>query len=163
VAVLLVVALAAPAAAQAPDGPSPRLELEVSDASPIIGAVTAVEVRLRVTGATADWGPPRLLVNAGKLGPLIPSGAGDHSFLVRYELPTGRFPQVALLVAELPAPSNTWPGRPAQGLLALPLRAPASPAFRTDPGAQVTVLGAARDATRRCRAGAGRAARAEPG
>ncbi len=130
------IALPAPLAAL-PDRQEPRLELEASDPSPVIGAVTAVEVRLRIMGAPPGWGPPRLLASAGKVGPLVAAGA--DSFLARYELPSGRFPQVALLVAELPPPPSTWPGRPAQQLLSLPLRAPASPAFRTDPGAQVTV------------------------
>ena len=137
-----VAALALPGARwrrSPPDSAEPRLELEVSDPSPVIGAVTAVEVRLRVS-APPQWGPPRLLASAGKIGPLVASTAGDNSFLARYELPADRFPQVALLVAELPAPPGSWPGRSALQLLALPLRAPASPAFRTDPGAQVTVL-----------------------
>jgi hypothetical protein len=132
-AAALVAVLAAP-----PSDSAAHLELEASDPSPIIGAVTAVEVRLRVS-APPGWGPPRLFVSAGKIGPLLPASTGEGSFLARYELPAGRFPQVALLVAELAPPPGSWPGRPALQLLALPLRAPASPAFRTDPGAQVTV------------------------
>jgi hypothetical protein len=138
-AAVAALAFPGPTAPLLPENAEPRLELEVSDPSPVIGAVTAVEVRLRVS-APPQWGPPRLLASAGNIGPLVASTAGDNSFLARYEPPADRFPQVALLVAELAPPPGSWPGRSALQLLALPLRAPASPAFRTDPGAQVTVL-----------------------
>jgi hypothetical protein len=92
------------------------------------------ETELRVTlGPDLDSeDPPRVLASAGRVEELVRTG--PRTWVGRYLLPSERFPQAAILIADFPRSE-----RRLRGMLVVPLRAAASPAFRTDPGAAVTL------------------------
>jgi hypothetical protein len=81
---------------------------------------------------------PRMLCSVGQIEDL--GRDGPARFTARYILPSGRFPQPAILVAEFPDLRG-----PLRGMIAVGLRAAATPSFRTDPGAQVTLRVGDRD------------------
>jgi hypothetical protein len=141
-----LLALAAGAARAAAPGTGNAIEITAADAAPIIGLAGETELRIEVPAAGAAPGgqapAPRLWTSVGRLEGV--TRAGPRSFTARYLLPTTRFPQVAIIAAELPAAAPA-PAAPCRGYLALRLRATASPGFRTDPGASVTVRVAERD------------------
>jgi hypothetical protein len=110
----------------APDAAGPPV-LALAGTGLVLGIDQDTELRVEVPEETSA--PPRLVTSAGHVDDLVRTG--PRTFVGRYVLPGERFPQVAILVAEVP-------GHP-RGLLVVPLRAAASPAFRTDPGAAVTL------------------------
>jgi hypothetical protein len=128
--------LAAPPPVEAAE---PCMRLEVPEgATPVIGVDREVVLRVRLDPAAAPAGArPRLFASVGALAFAGGPGDGEGRLTARYTLPAGRFPQVAVLAAE------TASG--CRAMAALPLQAPASPAFRTDPGASVTVRVGERD------------------
>lgn len=135
---LLLLALSWAGKASADESPLACLRIQLPESSaPIIGLVGEVTVRIEVDAAVAMPlpQPPRLFASVGRVESLHGEG---RSFTARYSLPESRFPQVVLLAAELP-------GSACRTLSTLPLRAPATPAFRTDPGASVTVRVGDRD------------------
>jgi hypothetical protein len=126
------------AAAPATDAVPPCMQLEVPEGAPVIGVDRELTLYLRLepTGVPGT-GLPRLFASVGTLAFTGAIQDDEGRLTARYVLPAGRFPQVAVLAAE------TAGG--CRAMVALPLRAPASPAFRTDPGASVTVRVAERD------------------
>lgn len=109
---------------------SPRPIVTVVGA-PVLGVDQETEVRVELPeGWTPSMGMPRVVASAGRVDDLVP--AGPRAFMGRYLLPAERFPQAAIVVAEIGDP-------PARGFTVVKLRAAASPAFRTDPGAAVTL------------------------
>jgi hypothetical protein len=125
VAVLMVVLLAA-APARADDA----VTITVTTA-PVLGVDQEAEVRIEIGDSVSPpRDAPRILASTGRVEDLV--RAGPRSFVGRYLLPPERFPQAAILVAEVGDP-------PLRGFTVFALRAAASPAFRTDPGANVTL------------------------
>jgi hypothetical protein len=125
VAVVLLLLLAA-APARADDA----VTIMVTTA-PVLGVDQEAEVRIEIGDSVPPPDDaPRVLASTGRVEDLV--RAGPRSFVGRYLLPAERFPQAAILVAELGQP-------PLRGFTVVPLRAAASPAFRTDPGASVTL------------------------
>jgi len=111
----------------------PAVTLTLADPSPVIGVTGETELRIEVTDPPESPMPlPRVLCSAGQVEDL--GREGPLTFTARYILPSARFPQPAILVAEF---------APATGLLRgwtpVPLRAAATPSLRTDPGAEVTL------------------------
>jgi hypothetical protein len=102
-----------------------------------VGASTLVlgidqETELHIETDADAAALPRVVASTGRVEDL--SRTGPRSFSGRYVLPAERFPQAALLVAELSAGETL-----VRGYTVVRLRAAASPAFHTDPGAAVTV------------------------
>jgi hypothetical protein len=125
-------AMALAGAARAAPGP----EVTVTLAAPalVLGVDQETEVKVEVSGpADTDVTMPRVLASAGRVEDLI--RVGPRTFTGRYLLPSERFPQAAIVVAELPLEG----GGVARGFANVRLRAAANPAFRTDPGASVTL------------------------
>jgi len=110
-----------------------RVTLSLAVPVPVLGVEDETELRIVVTGAFAAPLPfPRILCSIGRVEDLVREGPA--SFSARFLLPAGRFPQVAIVVADFSHDSLIL-----RGSLAVRMRAAASPAFRTDPGASVTV------------------------
>ena len=120
--------------ARAEESASPaRVTLSVAVPSPVLGIEDETELRIVAAGALPSPLPfPRILCSAGRVEDLVREG--PTSFSARFLLPSVRFPQVAIVVADFPHESLIL-----RGALAVRLRAAASPAFHTDPGARVTV------------------------
>jgi hypothetical protein len=74
----------------------------------------------------------RVGANVGTVVSVSPHGNGEY--VVRFDLPDKRFPQVAMIGA-----TADVGGCRASGFVLVPLKALASPAFETDPGATVTL------------------------
>jgi hypothetical protein len=99
--------------------------------APVLGVDEDADVHVEIADTLpAPRDPPRILASTGRVEDIVRLGA--RSFVGRYVLPAGRFPQAAILVAEVGEV-------PVRGFVVLRLRAAASPAFRTDPGAAVTL------------------------
>jgi hypothetical protein len=125
---LLVLALLRALARQA--GADDAITITVAG-SPVLGVDQEAEVRVQLgEGVRADR-PPRIHASTGRVDDLVPSGA--RAFAGRYVLPPERYPQAAILVAEVDG------APPVRGFTVVRLRAAASAAFRTDPGAAVTL------------------------
>jgi hypothetical protein len=113
--------------------PTPTVTLTLADPSPVIGVTGETELRIEVTHPSELPVPlPRVLCSAGHVEDL--GREGPATFTARYILPSGRFPQPAILVAEFASPRGLL-----RGFSPVRLRAAATPALRTDPGAQVTL------------------------
>jgi hypothetical protein len=129
----------ADASAAPSDGPPPSVTLTLAEPSPVIGLTGETVLSIDVSNPSATPMPmPRVLCSVGQIEDL--GREGPAKFTARYILPTSRYPQPAILVAEFPGP--LWPLR---GVVTVRLRAAATPSFRTDPGAQVTMHVADRD------------------
>ena len=116
-----------------------RVSLTLADPSPVIGLSGETMISIEVDHPpTVPMPMPRMLCSAGQIEDL--GREGPAKFTARYILPSSRFPQPAILVVEF---SDTR--SPLRGMAMVPLRAAASPAFRTDPGAQVTMRVSDRD------------------
>jgi len=116
-----------------PPHSSVRVNLSLASASPVLGVDDETELHIVATGAFASpLALPRILCSAGRVEDVVREG--PTSFSARFVLPSGRFPRVAILVADFSHDSLIL-----RGALAVRLRAAASPAFSTDPGAKVTV------------------------
>jgi hypothetical protein len=136
---LLVLGAAPVVGAQANKPPHPSVTLSLADPSPVIGVTGETELRIEVTDPPESPMPlPRVLCSAGQIEDL--GREGPSTFTARYILPSGRFPQPAILVAEFG--NSRWPLR---GMTPVRLRAAATPSLRTDPGAQVTLRVGDRD------------------
>jgi len=110
-----------------------KVTLSLAAPSPVLGIEFETELRIVVTGSFAP--PlrfPKILCSAGRVEDLVREG--PTSFSARFLVPAGRFPQPAIVVADFSHDSLIL-----RGALAVRLRAAASPAFHTDPGAKVTV------------------------
>ena len=129
---MIAVALCLALAAAEPEAPAPAapVTLELGSTALVLGIDQETELRVKL-GIDSDE-TPRVLASAGHVDDLVRTGA--RSWVGRYLLPAERFPQAAILVAELPSDP-----RRLRAILVLPLRAAASPSFRTDPGASVTL------------------------
>jgi hypothetical protein len=115
-----------------PSAPA-RVTLSLAAPAPVLGIEDETELRIVATGALPETLPfPRILYSAGRVEDVVREG--PTSFSARFLLPSGRFPQVAIVVADFSHDSLVL-----RGSLAVRMRAAASPAFRTDPGARVTV------------------------
>jgi hypothetical protein len=100
-------------------------------AAPVLGVDQEAEVRIAISEALPPPAePPRAFASAGRIEDI--TRTGPRSFVGRYLLPAERFPQAAILVVELRESAR-------RGFTVVRLRAAASPAFRTDPGAAVTL------------------------
>ena len=119
-------------------GRPPRVVLTLVEQSPVIGLTGETVLDITVVNASVPLPMPRVLCSVGKIADL--ARQGPARFTARYILPSARYPQPAILVAEFPGPG--WPLR---GMAAVRLRAAATPSFRTDPGARVTLRVADRD------------------
>lgn len=110
-----------------------RVSLSLATPAPVLGIEAETELRIAVSGAfTSPLQFPRILCSAGRVEDLVREG--PTTFSARFILPANRFPQPAILVADFSHDSLIL-----RGSLAVRLRAAASPAFHTDPGAKVTV------------------------
>lgn len=117
----------------------PRVSLSLTDPSPIIGVTGETELRIEIANPPqSPMGMPRILCSVGQIEDL--TREGPTTFTARYILPASRFPQPAIVVAEFAR--SPWPIR---GMTTIRLRAAATPTFRTDPGAQVTLRVGDRD------------------
>ena len=117
----------------------PAVTLTLADPSPVIGGTGETELRIEVSHAPeSPMSPPRVLCSVGQIEDL--GREGPSTFTARYILPSGRFPQPAILVAEF-----TYAGLSLRGMTPVRLRAAATPSLRTDPGAQVTLRVGDRD------------------
>jgi len=118
--------------AETPAAPA-RVTLSLARPVPVLGVEDETELRIVVTGTfAAPLAFPRILFSVGRVEDVVREG--PTSFSARYLLPASRFPQVAILVADFSHDSLVL-----RGSLAVRMRAAASPAFVTDPGARVTV------------------------
>ena len=118
--------------AEQPVSPA-RVTLSLAAPTPVLGIEDETELRIEATGTFSSPLPfPRILFSAGRVEDLLREG--PTSFSARFLLPSARFPQVAILVADFSHDSLIL-----RGSVAVRMRAAASPAFRTDPGAMVTV------------------------
>jgi hypothetical protein len=107
--------------------------LSLSAASPVLGIDAEVELRILASGDFPWPLPmPRIVCSTGRIEDLVREGPA--TFSARFVLPPTRFPQVALIIADFSHDSLIL-----RGTLVVRLRAAASPAFRTEPGAKVTV------------------------
>ena len=114
----------------------PCMRLELAEVAPVIGVDLELPVRVHQEAGIARAGEvPRLFASVGRIA--VHAAGEGRPTVARYTLPSTRFPQVALLAAETASGCRTT--------LAVKLRAPATPTFRTDPGASVTVRVADRD------------------
>ncbi len=131
----LLLALLLPAAARsAPSEPEPAVLVSLAEVSPVLGVHDETELRIRVVNAPSGEMPmPRILCSEGHVEDLVREGPARFSG--RYVLSTNRFPRVAILVVEFAIQP-----RVARAVMGVRLRAAASPAFRTDPGSQVTII-----------------------
>lgn len=122
-----------------PEAATPSVTLTLAETSPIIGLTGETALSIEVANGPLSPMPiPRVLCSSGHIEDL--GREGPAKFTARYILPTSRYPQPAILVAEFTG--GTWPLR---GMTTVRLRAAATPSFRTDPGAQVTLRVADRD------------------
>ena len=134
---LALLLFAGVAAQSAPEEPKPAVQpsvvLSLADPSPVIGVAGETELSIEVVNPPETTMPlPRVLCNAGQVEDL--TREGPTRFTARYVLPSGRFPQPAIIVAEFAQPM--WPLR---GITTVRLRAAATPVLRTDPGSVVTL------------------------
>lgn len=118
--------------ARPPIADRPLVTLTLAEPSPVIGLTGETVLTIEVTGVATPLPVPRVLCSTGQIEDL--GREGPAKFSARYILPTGRYPQPAILVAEFPV--GRWPLR---GMTSVGLRAAATPSFRTDPGARVTL------------------------
>jgi hypothetical protein len=129
-----------PAPAQGGEKPPAResaVILSLAESSPVLGVHQETELRIEVTSPPPGELPfPRIMCNAGRVEDVVREGPA--SFSARYLLPSSRFPHVALMVVEFPALAARA-ALPWRAVMGVSLRAAAIPAFRTDPGAQVTL------------------------
>ena len=117
----------------------PSVALSLADPSPVIGVTGESALRIEVHNPPESPMPiPRVLASAGQVEDL--GREGPATFTARYILPSGRFPQPAILVAEFASGRS-----PLRGVLPVRLRAAATPTLSTDPGAQVTLRVADRE------------------
>jgi hypothetical protein len=122
----------AKAPAPSPDD-RPSVTLTLAEPSPVIGLSGETVLDIVVSNPPVSPMPmPRVLCSAGQVEDL--GREGPAKFTARYILPTSRYPQPAILVAEFT--DARWPLR---GVATVRLRAAATPSFRTDPGAEVTL------------------------
>lgn len=137
---------AAPAAAREP----PRILLRPAQPSMVLGVdedmLVAIEVEREPLspGSSADWSAadvpleesstPRMFANVGSLD--TPERVGPREFTARYQPPPERFPQIAVIAAEVGGRRGRPPLR---GVSTIRLRGATSVAFRTDAGARVTM------------------------
>jgi len=129
----------APARSPSKDFRSPLVTLTLAEASPIIGLTGETVLSIEVENPPLSPMPmPRVLCSVGHIEDL--GRQGPSTFTARYILPPSRYPQPAILIAEFADPH--WPLR---GMATVGLRAAATPSFRTDPGAQVTLRVAEHD------------------
>jgi hypothetical protein len=92
-------------------------------------------VTVRATGPdAAALAPSRSFASTGVLDPLQPTGTPGE-FTARYQVPTSRFPQVAVLVVELGGSG----GRRVRGMGRILLHAATAIPLRSSAGASVTV------------------------
>jgi hypothetical protein len=110
----------------------PALTVSLGSMNLVLGIDQETELRIELGPGVQSAEPPRVLATTGHVDDLVRTG--ERSFVGRYVLPAERFPQAAILVAELPSMQPR-----VRGLLVVPLRAAASPAFHTDAGAAVTL------------------------
>lgn len=111
----------------------PSVVMSLADPAPVIGVTGETELRIEVIDPPETPMPaPRVLSSTGQVEDL--TREGPIKFTARYILPSSRFPQNAILVAEFAQPLL-----PLRGVTVVRLRAAATPALRTDPGAQVTI------------------------
>ena len=111
----------------------PTVTLTLADPSPVIGVTGETELRIEVSEPPESPMPiPRVLCSTGQIEDL--GREGPATFTARYILPSGRFPQPAILVADF----GNYAG-PLRGFAPVRLRAAATPSLRTDPGASVTL------------------------
>jgi hypothetical protein len=123
----------------APNDNQARVTLSLTDPSPVIGLSGETMLTVDVDNPPLHPMPmPRILCSVGQIEDL--SREGPARFTARYILPTSRFPQPAILVAEFPDPRS-----PLRGMVAIRLRAATTYSFRTDPGAQGTLRVGDRD------------------
>lgn len=135
--------LVAPTVEPAPPPPAPPshhsidLGLLVSLSQPSLVLGVDQDVAVHVTLPQAAQGPLGKVTLKSSTGDVIDLARdNDRAMSARWVLPSRRFPQGAVLVA------STEDGR--LGALCVPLPAVASPAFHTDPGAEVTLTVAGR-------------------
>jgi hypothetical protein len=127
IAIALVVVLA-----QTVEPETPPVTLTLASTNLVLGIDQETELRVELAREVEAGEAPRILASAGHVDDLARTGV--RTWVGRYVLPSERFPQAAILVAELPRDP-----RRLRSVLVVPLRAAASPAFRTDPGASVTL------------------------
>ncbi len=123
----------APSVARPTRPAPPSVVLSLASTSPVLGIDAETDLRIVATGDFPWPLPmPRIVCSAGRIEDVVREG--PTSFSARFVLPPTRFPQVALIIADLSHDALVL-----HGTLTVRLRAAASPAFRTDPGAKVTV------------------------
>jgi hypothetical protein len=132
IAVALLVQVGA-AGGEPPGEPvaAPAVTVALGTTNLVLGVDQDTELRVELGPDVETRDPPRVLASTGHIDDLVRTG--PRSFVGRYVLPAERFPQAVILVAEVPGALRR------RGLLVVPLRAAAAPAFRTDPGASVTL------------------------
>lgn len=130
---LVLAGLVLPPADRPESEAEPAVLVSLAEASPVLGVHEETELRIRVVNPPATELPmPRILCSEGHVEDMVRDGPAHFSG--HYVLSTNRFPRVAILVVEF----ATRP-RPIRAAMGVRLRAAASPAFRTDPGSQVTI------------------------
>ncbi len=126
-----------------------RVAVVITPAAPssVLGLDEDVHVTIRITGPGPDVVEvPRLLCNVGAVEK--PDRLGPREFTARYVLPATRFPQIAIIAAEVPLAAKRSDFR--HGLLGsgagvtrgygiVRLRAATGVLFRTEPRASVTL------------------------
>lgn len=120
--------------------PSARVELSINPPAPVKGRDTKAALTIRVlrTDGTPDpdASPPVVRTNVGTVTGLVSAGPG--LFHATYELPSTRYPEVAIIVALSP-----WPGpssiEGALGRLLVPLSGSVDLPGRTEPEAEMTL------------------------
>ncbi|MBN2573575.1 MAG: hypothetical protein JXP73_03345 [Deltaproteobacteria bacterium] len=126
-------AMAQPAEEEPAHVANPTVTLTLADPSPVIGVTGETELRIEVSDPPESPMPvPRVLCSAGQIEDL--GRDGPTTFTARYVLPSSRYPQPAILVADFGGS-----GGPLRGFFPVRLRAAATPSLRTDPGASVTL------------------------
>lgn len=98
----------------------------------VLGIDTTIEVRAHVDGGPSPTVPLRFFSNVGRFDEVI--RLDERTAVASFVVPAERYPQVAILAVEAQVD-----GVPLRGATLLRLRAAASPAFRTQPGASVTL------------------------
>ncbi len=116
------------------------LQLSITPPDPVLGVNQ--EVSVTVTSSIGPlppsaWASLRMLTSAGEVQDLTPSGPAAWSG--RLVLPTRRAPQGLIVAAQMRSADID-----VAGALFVPLPAVASPAFQTDPRAEVTLTVAGR-------------------
>jgi hypothetical protein len=112
-------------------GAAGGVSLRSEPAQVLLGSHATAQLEIEV-GAPGG-APPRLSANVGSVGPVQPAGPGRYR--ATYSPPPERFPQVAILLAEIDHPTGTrraWLPVPLHGSLQLKLD--------TKPNAKVEVL-----------------------